>query len=178
MNRIKKFNELFDDEELKAAHEIDYLSGNFKKFNIDANFKDENMAKFIAKLSTIHYPMFTAFDDANREPNGMLNIGKAEVFCDYDESENTWVLVARSEVHSVVFGIKINSLNNYDLFLYFDTEGTDPDDEVSNPGFEYEGIDYKRILELIEGVYIPFLKEAGFTELINYKSDIGKEIRN
>lgn len=178
MGKIKKFNELFDDEDLKASHEIDYISGKFKKFKIDTDFKGESMMKFIAKLANIHYPMFTAFDDANKQEDGILDVGKAEVFCDYDEADDTWALVARSEVHSVVFGIKIHAVNNYDLFLYFDTQGTEPDDEVSNPGFEYEGIDYKRILELIEGVYIPFLKEAGFTELINYKSDIAKEIRN
>jgi hypothetical protein len=178
MIKIKKFNELFDDEELKASHEIDYISGRFKKFNLDDNFKDESMMKFIAKLSNVHYPMFMAFDDANKQPNGILNLGKAEIFCDYDEVDKEWILVAKSDLHSVVFGIVIHSVNNYDIFLYLDTEGTEPDDEISNPGFEYYNIDYKRVLELIEGVYIPFLKEAGFNELIDYKSYIGKEIRN
>ena len=176
MSRIKKFNELFDDEYLKMSHEIDYLSGKFNKFKIDTNFKDENIVKFIAKLANINYPMFTAFHDANMQKNGILDVGKAKVFCEYDKADGTWALVAISEVHLVIFEIKIHGLNNYDLFLYFYTQGTK--DEDSNSRFEYYGINYNRVVKIIEDVYIPFLKEAGFTELLNYKSDIGKKIKN
>ena len=176
--KIRKFNELFDNEDLKASHEIDYLKGKFKKISIDSNFKSESMMKFIAKLSNIHYPMFSAFDDANKEEDGIIELGNAEILCDYDELEDIWTLVARSESHSVLFGIKVHKVNSYDLFLYFYTNGTESEDEISNPVFEYFNITYTRIIEIIRAVYIPLLKEAGFTELINYKSDVGKEIRN
>ncbi len=178
MKRLKKFNELFDDEDLKARHEIDYLSGKLKNITVDSNFKDESMMYFISKLSMVHYPMFIAFDEANKQENGILSFGKFEVLCDYDEEDETWALIARSEKHCVTFMIKIYGVNNYDLSLYLDTEGTDPDDEISNPGFEYVGITYTKIIQLIEGVYIPLLKEAGLHQLIDYKSELGREIKN
>ena len=43
---IKKFFEFFDDEDLKARHEIEYLTGEIKNFakTVDVNFKDETIA--------------------------------------------------------------------------------------------------------------------------------------
>jgi len=53
MRHIKKFNELFDTEELKASHEIDYISNNIdKKKLVDSKYlmKNTKMQNLYSKI--------------------------------------------------------------------------------------------------------------------------------
>lgn len=169
--RIKKFFEMFDTEDIKSRHEIDWLSGNLSSIGkkIDHNFKDETIGKFVTKISQHNYPFFMQFDKADIE--GQLDFGDFKIYTNYDESDKHWGFIAASDKYMVVFGIKINSVNNYDIYIYFD-DAESPDDEQKSPGSEFKGITYDEVVGLIKELYIPFLIDAGFEELLDVEDKI------
>jgi hypothetical protein len=169
--RIRRFFELFDTEDIKSRHEIDWLSGNLASIgkNIEHNFKDESIGKFVTKISQYNYPFFMQFDKADRK--GELEFNDFKIYTKYDEDDKHWAFVAASDSYMVVFGIKINGVNNYDIYIYFDDAET-PDDEQKNPGAEYQGVTYTEVVGLIKEIYIPFLIDAGFEELLDVEDKI------
>jgi len=175
--KIKRFFELFDTEDIKSTHEIDYLSGNFSNLGktLDYNFKDEGIAKFIHKLSSYHYPFFTAFEQTVKDEKDLVIDGVRIYVSHDDEEDGYWAFVATNDRITVGFGIKINQVNNYDVFIYFDDE-EHLEVEEKNPGVEYEGLTYSELIPIIKEIYIPFLIDAGFEKLIEYNTD--KSINN
>lgn len=169
--RIKRFFEIFDTEDIKSRHEIDWLSGKLSNIgkNVDHNFKDETIGRFITKISQYNYPFFMQFDKADRE--GQLDFGDFKIYTNYDEEDKHWAFVAASDKYMVVLGIKINSVNNYDIYIYFD-DVESPDDEEKSPGSEYQGITYAELITLIKEMYIPFLIDAGFEDLLDVDDKI------
>lgn len=176
--KIRRFLELFDTEEMKAKHEIDHLRGNLMGIGkeIDYNFKDESIGKFIQKISSYHYHFLLAFEQSVKEESGELEIDGFKVYVSHDEGTDYWALVTSSERYTVGFGIKINRVNNYDIFIYMDDESNLEDDD-KNPGVEYDELTYAEILPIIKEIYIPFITEAGFGKLLEYKEDY-KTINN
>lgn len=164
MKHIKKFFELFDTEDLKAENEIDYISGNFKDLgkNIDSNFKNETIVKFLSKLSNYHFPFFDVFLDPIPRFPGF------EIYTSFDEGYH--ILGIESEDYRVVFGVKIDQVNKYDVFVYLHNEDF-PDDEEKSPGYEYDSLTIDKLVEVISNEYIPYLMEAGFDSIINYNID-------
>jgi hypothetical protein len=166
MKYIKLF-ELFDTEDLKYQNEIDFLSGKFNNIGkkIDIDFKGETIGKLIKKIGGYHFPFFEAFI-ANPYPkfNGF------EIYSDYNKEEGYWSLVTKSDNYDVVFGIRPNSVNSYDLFIYFN-DNEAPDDEELSPGVEYDGLTFDELIPIIKNIYIPFLIESGFESIIDYNAD-------
>src|SRR5574343_817200 len=63
--KIKRFNELFDTEELRNTHEINYLKGDINKIIGDMepiDFKSDNIVRLIDRISR-EIPFFIVFKD-------------------------------------------------------------------------------------------------------------------
>lgn len=172
--RIKRFFELFDDEELKSRNEIEYLSGNFKDLGktIQVGKYEEEISKLMTKITSLHYPFLQAFiDEIQSDSDENMSFGTFEIGTVYNEEEKYWTLVARSSDIAVALGLRVNGLNNYDMFLYYD-DLNEPDNDEKNYGFEKDNIDYNELARVIKDYYIPFIKEAGFEALLNYNNDL------
>ena len=166
MKYIKLF-ELFDTEDLKDQNEIDFISGKFHDIgkNIDIDFKQESIGKLIQKIGGYHFPFLEAFI-ATPYPK----FEGFEIFANYDEVEKYWVLVVKSDKYAVAFGLRLNSVSSYDVFLYFD-DAEAPEDAELSPGIEYDNLTFNELIPVIKGVYIPFLIEGGFKSMIDYNAD-------
>lgn len=163
--RIKRFFEMFDTEDIKSRHEIDWLSGNLANVGkkIEHDFKGETIGKFITKISQYHYPFFMTFNQAD-ESGKPMDFGDFKIYVNFDDGY--WSFIAASDKYMVVFGIKINGVNNYDVYIYFD-DIESPDDDAKNPGAEENGLDYTQVIALLKEVYVPFLIDAGFEKLLD-----------
>jgi hypothetical protein len=165
MMKLKKFNELFDDENLKGQNEIDYLTGNIYK-NIKNNidrFDNDNIAKFVSRLSEITLPFFKAFVDAGKFENGNMKLQDNSVV--YATQNNDWYfLVVEKKDNFLSFEVKINSLNDYDIRI--------TSISVTNEDFsgtcECFNLTFDDIRYLIVDVYLPCLENLGFNSLLNY----------
>lgn len=173
--RIKRLFELFDDEDLKSRNEIDYLSGNLRNVGrtVDIGGSDdfENMARLVSKITSVHFPFFQAFQD-EVESNQDLSFGDFFIRTVYEEEDGYWLLTTRSNDLVVALGIRINKLNNYDIYLYT-VDYNHPEDTEKNYGFEKNSIDYNELVRIIKDYYIPFLKEANFDKLLDYNKGTG-----
>ena len=169
MKHLKKFFELFDTDDLRDQNEIDFLRGKFKNTGskIDINFEKESIGKLVSKLSRYHYPFFSAFEG---QDGRLPEFDGFEIYVNYIEEEDFYVMVAESEDFSVAFGVKTSKVNSYDVFIYFQDK-KNPDDASKNPGAEYENLTYDQLVPIIKEVYIQFLMFAGFEELIGYNID-------
>ncbi len=175
MRHLKKFFELFDTEDLKAEHEIDYLSGNFKKMPIVNNFKDESIVRFVSKLSLIKYKFFDVFHEAG-DSDSVIKFNNFEAYITPGD-DGYWIMVTTSKDFTIGFGVRIDKVNQYDIFINFDDENN-LDNEDKNYSIEKENITFDEVKKLIEDVYIPFLKEAGHDELLSYDSGEYSDISN
>lgn len=176
MKRIKKFLEMFDNEDLKSKHEIDWLSGNLNDIGkkIDVNFKDENMKKFISRLSGRNYPFFAAFDQAVRNKNGELEFSGFKVSAHYDEADKFFSFVAEDDEDMVVMSVRINAVNDYDIAL-INSNKHDKDDIETE---EYNNINYGEVLSVIRNTYLKYLDNCGFGELTHYNHERYGEVNN
>ena len=167
--KLKKFNEFFDSEELRdePEHELMKMTGdisyNFGK-KIDYDFKTENIGNFITKISDTHFAFMRAFSDASNKEGGEIKFSNFVVFSSYDEEEGYYNFTAKSDDYFLVLGLKINSMNDYDVYVYVD----DIRDEESLETFEEEGVTYMDIVHIITDIYLPQAKKLGFEELLKY----------
>jgi hypothetical protein len=169
--KIKRFFELFDTDDMKSQHEIDYLSGNFRNLGqkVERDFKNEDIGAFIRKIADWHFPFFKAFEDAVQEDSAQLDLEGFSVYISRGD-DDFWSFVAHSKKHAVILGVKVNEVNKYDIYIYLDNAEA-MDDENQSPGFELNGLDYNTVVEKIKGIYVPFIKEAGFEKLFKYNSE-------
>lgn len=167
--KLKKFNEFFDSEELRdnPENELMKLTGDmsysFGK-KIDYDFKTENIGNFITKISDTHFAFMRAFSDATMEEGGEIKFNNFSVFTRYDEEEGYYNFTAKSDDYFLVLGLKINSMNDYDVYVYVD----DIKDEESLETFEEEGVTYMDVVHIITDIYLPQAKKVGFEELLKY----------
>jgi len=167
--KIKKFNELFDTEELRDSPENELIkltgdsSYSFGK-KIDYDFKTENIGNFITKISDVHYPFMRAFSDATISDTGDIKFGNFKVYTKYDEDGKYYNLISESKTHLLILGIKINAMNNYDIYVYVDDISNKEELET----FEEQGVTYMDVISIIDEIYLPKAKELGLQELINY----------
>ncbi len=173
--KIKRFFELFDTDDIKSQHEIDYISGSFRNLDhwtnkkVDRDFKSEDIGRFMRKITDWHFPFFKAFEDAVQEDSGELQLDGFKAYISRGD-DDFWSLVIHSEKYAVIFGIKVNEVNNYDIYIYLD-DADALKDEKKSPGFEFDGVDYNTVVEKIKVIYISFIKEAGFEKLFSYNSE-------
>lgn len=181
MKRIKKFFEMFDDDSLKAKHEIDWISGKLDNLGkkVDRNFnRKENIKNLISKLSGRNFPFFAAFDAAVKSPTGDLEFNKDVPFkinTRYDEETKFCSFVAEDEEDLVVLNIKINKTNDYDVSVMKSKQEEDSDDY---DGYEYQNVNYDGLVDIIVDVYLKYIADCEFTELTHYDYGKYKEINN
>jgi hypothetical protein len=170
MKKLKKFNELFDSEELRdnPEHEITKISGDYS-YLVDPTipmitFKDDNIVNLLSKVSYARFPFFKAFMNATNEDGGELKFDGFKVGMKYDEEEKYYNLLAFSEEHLLVIGVKILSHDKYDVFIYSDNLN----DEEYFKDFEAKEVNINQFFDIIQDVYLPELQEVGFSELTHY----------
>jgi len=153
--KIKRFLELFDTEDLKSEHEIDYLTGRFQNIanDVDVDFKNETIGRLIYKISSYHFPFFDAFIDHLHEE---LEFETFEIKTTYDPESKYWIFTTQSDT-TISLGIKVDSVNEHDIFLLIDEDGT-----------QYKDLEFSELIEFIRNFYIPMLIENDFVELLNY----------
>jgi hypothetical protein len=131
MSRLKKFNEMFDDESLKAENEREYLDGTLidrilkgkKIWTKNDGSEEFKMVRLLNRLieSGLHQLLVFIF-----KPDIGLQITKGDfpgsLLGHYaDESDmNTHytACVLQNDKYQILFGIKINADNNYDFFIF------------------------------------------------------------
>lgn len=180
MKKLKRFNELFDSDELRdnPEHEITKLTGDYSHL-LDPTvpmitFKDDNIVNFLSKVSYVMFPFFKAFIDATNEDKGELEFSNFKVGMKYDEQEKYYNLLAFSEEHLLVIGLKIISHDKYDIFIYSDNLN----DEEYFKDFEAKEVNINEFCNIVHDVYLPELKEVGFIELSDYNYEDYIKISN
>jgi hypothetical protein len=176
--KIKRFLELFDTDDIKSRHEIEYLSGNFKNLGrqkVERDFQHEDIGNLIRKMIDWNYPFFKAFEDAVKEDSAEINFNEFSAYISKGDDEY-WSFVIHSKEYTTVIGIKVNKVNNYDIYIYLDKFDA-MDDESLSPGFEMDGISYNELIEKINSIFIPFIKEAGFEKILDYNKE-GSNLNN
>ena len=165
MSKIKKFFEFFDDEDLKARHEIDYLTGEIKNYakKIDNNFKDESIENLLSKL-TYTFPFMFAFLKASNSNEGELKFSNFKVLVKHHPEDKFYNFIATDETIMVVLGIRILNNNKYDVYVLVD----DINDEDSRIIEEHE-VSYQELCYLISNPYIQSLIDVDFYDLVRYK---------
>ena len=153
--RLKKFNEMFDSDDIKSQNEIGFLTGDIKKELSRSSRGSETIENVISKLVSFQFPFFDAFEDDIEFDTFDKSVSQ--------DQENCWIFTTENEIATLSFGLKVNELNNYDVFFLIE------DDEEH--GYEYKGLDYSSLVNTIEEEYIPFLVNYEFGDLVSYKSE-------
>jgi hypothetical protein len=164
MSKIKKFFEFFDDEDLKARHEIEYLTGEIKNFakTVDVNFKDETIENFLSKI-IYSFPFMSAFMQASQSKGGEYKFRTFRVLIKYTEEDKFYNFIATDDTIMVALGIKILGNNKYDTFVMID-DINEEDVRV----FEEDNVSYQELCEIIAHVYIQEITNVDFYDLIKY----------
>lgn len=159
--KIKRFNELFDTEDLRNAHEVNYLKGDINKIIGDMepiDFNSDNIVRLIDRISR-EIPFFVAFKDEVSGYGFSTDMG-------FLEEIDSYIFNVMSEKdYSIVVSllIKINSINNYDAYVI--------DEEKDDYG--YNGLNYRQLVDFINDDYRKILIELGFNDLLEYNNEDG-----
>lgn len=178
---IKRFNELFDSEEMKdyvlsqdPSAEIDYLAKNYSKYaKVDYKFGIESIDNLLMKVINFHHPFMKAFLDANETEEGKLEFSDFDLLIRYDDTENYQAFILASERFMLVLGIRVVG-EKFDVYLLLD----DAEDEDKILSFEEKNITFNEVVNIISQEYISAIKEYGFSELLNYFSIRNQEAYN
>ena len=168
--KIKKFNEFFDNDTLKGQHEIDWLKKDISHSftnKIDFDFKKEDINNFINKITGNSHPFLMAFDEANASESGEMKFKDFKVYIKYNKDEDIWNFMSESDKYLMILGVKINSMNSYDIYVYVD----DNEKKDILRTYEEEKATYDDVVNIIDDVYIKLAKEFGFEELLGYDND-------
>lgn len=172
--RIKKFFELFDTEELKSEHEVDYLTGKLTNLIKTSNYhkiKEETIAKFISKTSSFHFPFFDQF---LKSKGDYLKFDDLKIKLVLTEDQY-WTFVTESldGSEAVALGVKINKINDYDAFIITD-QNSNGKEYGDAEGMEYSNLSYDELIDVIKNVYIPALIEFNFGSLIESSTQVDR----
>jgi hypothetical protein len=169
---IKSFNEFFDNEDLKGQHEIDYLTGDLLKGigkNID-KMDNDNISKFISRMATINFPFFEAFLKAasgDCDDNRLVLPDGVVVFVSKNGEYYQLIANSKDETKYIIFSIRINSMNNYDVAVdVYDNNNPENDGNCF-----YESLTFDKVKELIIDVYLPSIETLKFFELPKFNFD-------
>jgi hypothetical protein len=162
MKNIKKFNELFDTEDLKNRHEIPFLTGELQKSltKIDNNFRDDNIENLTSKLQ-YKFPFFSAYIEAANSNSGEKKFSNFKALMKNDDKNGYYYYVASNDYEFVTIGVKIISNNLYDVVAAHE----DGDYERH---MDEKGLSFDELCEVVRQVFIESLMGAGFTDLISY----------
>lgn len=162
MKHLKKINELFDSEELKSSHEIEYLYGELLQNMKPIDIKNDSIPKLLTKISRFNVPFISAFIDYVEQGISLDSIDTEIAFSEDEEFKGYFFLKSERGSDVVSFGIKIGQ-NGYDAILFWDKN-----DQVD--ALEYKDLSYIQLIRIIKNEYTFKLKEFKFDELLNYGS--------
>lgn len=154
--KIKMFNELFDTEEIKSLHDINYLSGNMNKIISNMkpiDFNNDDIYRLIDRIIR-EVPYFAIFKDEVSGYGFSASIG-------YIEDIDFYILSLTKSETSLSFIVKINSINNYDAYIVDDDE------------YGYENLNFRELVDFINEDYKKILIELGFDDVLEYNSADG-----
>lgn len=165
--RIKKVFELFDTDDLKSENEIAYLTGNFKDLinNVTRMVKkgEEKIGWLVSKIASYHFPFMGAFIDNIKAP---INFNNFKIRSCEDETNGYYVFIIQSDESLVALGVRINSMNDYDVYVV----SYDGDDD--GEGMEYKNLDYSELLNIVQEVYIPVILGNDFGDILEYQKEL------
>jgi hypothetical protein len=184
MNKIKKFFEFFDTEDLKSAYEIPYLSGELNKEDFIKNMIDLEKNNDIFKLLKAFGYRFNFLNQSNMEK---LNIIAGE------HPKGSYQFIFENDkfvIQMIIFdrNFKFADLkdNEYILKIITTDKNIDPSDVMSNmivaqPNKrylrnrngkvvieDYTDLDINSLLDRIDFILIPLLKTLEFDNILKY----------
>lgn len=168
--RIKRFNELYDSEEIKdlvfstdPSAEIDYLTKNYSKYTkVDYTPDKKTIENLLLKIVNYRYPFMSVFLQADREPNGIIETEDFNIMVRYDDEHKYHAFILADDRHMIILSIRVNK-EDYDAMLaVYDIET----EEVEN--FEENNLTFDDIVSIIENEYISTIKEYGFEDVLGY----------
>lgn len=165
MKRIKKFNELFDTEELKSQNEIPMLQGNL----LPTKYRNVKGNKFQNDLHDVHNKMIYNFPWVEEFDQEELPGYKDMIF--YHTSNDSWYISLSIKVEGDKCGFGI-------IYRLLDTS-ISPDN--SNVKFslafsgkeyvyfkEWNGLDVNEMIRNIKIFFEPLMRRLGFTDELKY----------
>jgi hypothetical protein len=172
MKRIKKFNELFDNEDLKGMHEIETLTGalDIRKLSSELmSDKKSGSADSIYRKLTFRFPFFVEY---NTQRSSNINWKES--------SKGAYTFYMRDDKWFTSITIKEEN-NKYTLvLLYQDVNAalTKGDNSKVVKGLDFKGQEYthvedyydislSEVYDHIEYKYIPLLVKLGFEDVIS-----------
>lgn len=171
---IKKFNELFDSEEVKdntfsedPKAEIDFLSKNFGKYaKIDYNPDENTIGKLMDKIS-YKCSFMSVFLDADKTENGVIDFGDFDVLVRFNEDEKYHAFIIADSRYMLVLSIRTNN-NNYDLIIsLYDSEFPD---EIQS--FNQSNITFERVISIIKNEYTSVIEDLDFDKVLGYNFNL------
>lgn len=157
--RIKRFNELFDTEDLKSEHEVDYLKGDINKIigsMKPIDFENDNIVRLIDRIIR-EVPFFAAFKDEVSGYGYIADIRQIEELNSYTFN----VVSEKDSSLSASLLIKINSMNSYDAYV------------VADEANGHDGLDYSELIQFINTDYKKILVELGLDDIMDYNNSDG-----
>lgn len=169
--RIKKFNEMFDTEELKSQHEIAMIQGGLLK---GVKFKklssDETIYDLIAKM-IYKFPFLSKFNEWENE-----------------KYEDTIFFYTRNDYWYISLSLSIEDKDTYGvgiLYKYIDSIPNAPVKHTlafsgkDNQYFtEWNNNTFDDVVRLVDIVFIPLLNRLGFKEEISYYKSVSTRRSN
>ena len=172
--RIKKFNELFDTEELKADNEIQLMQGKLITGGLK-DFSKDDIEDIIEKVEFV-FPFLDKFSMVPLSEKHK-NIAYFQV-----RNENWYTNVAFSLEDDNRYGLGM-------LYKHVDTPTPSPGDNNLKRTLTFSGKQYcyfcewndlkfPEVIELVNTYYTPLIKRLGFTDIINHNKEISNRRYN
>lgn len=175
MGKIKKFNELFDTEELKSQHEIDYLQGAIDTKNLVSKVMDDKHVEFIYGMLSYKFPFFAECTNNENPYTGVYG----------NDDKNRFVFWFKNETWFT--GIIIDPKGNKRYDIGFIRKGVNVEATLNNT-FEFTRpvVDYdpskviiisfpnlyaNEIINHVEKYFIPIMIETGFDKVLSLGGD-------
>jgi hypothetical protein len=171
MKHLRKFNELFDSEELKNALELDQLQGKLNPEDLVKGGKlmtfsnnpthEERLNRTFYKL-TWKYPLFNICNQKTSDNYAIVS----------DEFNNDH-FIFKNDKNVVVFSIANNEhdTNSYSIIITsekVDTANPDAREDDYEPYADYEDVSINEVYEIIKKDLIPLLKEGEFYDVLDF----------
>ena len=163
MGRLKKFNEMFDTDELKRKHEISYLSGKSLDTYEPMGIEKMNLNSVILQFPVI---MSCIGDNHNDEHYSTYEMGI--YLFSFKNGEYHVNLAMDLSSNHIDFTVVVYELPIEDLL--------NPD---SSSVYSYgDNCDIKTVVEYLNSEFIDILYEYGFEDVVEFGDNINKTRMN
>jgi len=163
--RIKRFNELFDSEEIKSQNEIPMMQGNLIKGKINYASKEE--VKDLIEKVLYSFPFLYKFGE-------YIDDKKYKDIVFFHQKNDSWYV-------SIAFGLQPD--NKYGMGIFYkhlDAEEGNIKQTLSFSGKEFcyfkewSKLSFPEMVKIVNENFTPLLSRLGFTEQLSHGQDINK----